>query len=60
LTGVVGSPLLFATAKGGSTIATVYLTEKLWKRNRVAAVAAMIGLNATYAAIASRNYAMAR
>lgn len=45
--------------KSASTAVTVVAVEKLWRKNRVAAVATMIGINAAYGVIVSRNAAAA-
>lgn len=42
--------------KAGATAATIFAVEKLWKRNRTAAVLTMIGVNAGYALLVSSNY----
>jgi hypothetical protein len=60
LGGVVGSPAAFAAVKAGATVGTIYLAEKLWKRNRKAAIITMIGANIAYGAIASHNYSVRR
>jgi hypothetical protein len=44
--------------KGASTTVTVMAVEKLWRRNRVAAVATMVGINAAYGIIVSHNAAL--
>jgi hypothetical protein len=44
--------------KAAASVGTIYLAEKLWRRNRVAAVALMAGLNGAYAVIVARNYAL--
>jgi hypothetical protein len=58
--GVVESPAAFVAFKTGATIGTMYLTEKLWKRHRKAAILTMIGANVAYGLIASHNYKVAR
>ena len=44
--------------KGASTTVTVMAVEKLWRKNRVAAVATMVGINVAYGIIVSRNAAL--
>ena len=44
--------------KGTSTAVTVFAVERLWRRNRAAAVATMVGINAAYGIIVSRNAAL--
>jgi hypothetical protein len=51
-------PALIAV-KAAVTTSTILVGEKLWKRNRIAAVALMIGLNAGYAVVAAHNYRVA-
>jgi hypothetical protein len=41
--------------KSASMAGTVFAVEKLWKRNRAAAIITMIGINAAYAAVVSNN-----
>jgi hypothetical protein len=53
-------PAAMVALKAGSTAAVICATEKLWKRNRAAAVLTMIGLNTAYAVVVSHNYAVAR
>ena len=54
--GLVGQPATFIGAKLAATAGTVFLTERLWRKNRVAAVALMIAVNATYGVIVASNY----
>lgn len=44
--------------KGASTVVTVAAVEKLWRKNRAAAVATMVGINVAYGVIVSRNAAL--
>jgi hypothetical protein len=56
---MAGSPAALLFVKAGATASTIYLTEKLRKRNRVsrvAAVAAMVGVDSVYALIVAHNY----
>lgn len=41
--------------KAGATAATIVLAERLWKKNRAAAVGVMVGLNAALAAVVAHN-----
>jgi Domain of unknown function (DUF5658) len=54
--GLLTQPSSFVAAKIAATAGTVYLTERLWKKHRVAAVALMVAVNAMYGAIVARNY----
>jgi hypothetical protein len=42
--------------KLASTAGTIYLTERLWRKHRAAAVALMIAVNGAYAAVVAHNY----
>jgi hypothetical protein len=46
-------------AKIASSAISVYVAEKLWKKNRVAAVLMMVGVNAGLAAVVATNYRLA-
>jgi Domain of unknown function (DUF5658) len=46
--------------KAGATLGTILIVERLWKRNRAAAVATMIGLNVGYGLVVGGNYRRAR
>lgn len=56
---LAGSPLAMLALKAGVTGAAIYASERLWKKNRVAAVMTMIGLNAAHAAVVAHNYGVA-
>ena len=56
---IAGSPGALLSTKAAVTGAMIYASERLWKQNRVGAVATMIGVNSAYAMIASHNYAVA-
>lgn len=58
-----GNPLLddanqaqIIGAKLAASAATVWLTEKLWKKNRLAAVLVMAGVNTGMAMVVANNY----
>jgi hypothetical protein len=38
---------------------TVYAAEKLWRKNRVAAILTMVAINSTYSVIVRHNYGIA-
>jgi len=48
------APLLYSV-KGGVTAGTIYLSERLWKKNRTASIIMMAAINGTYAAIVAHN-----
>ena len=52
---VVGNPAAFVAVKAGTAAATIWLSEKLWRRNRVAAIALMVGVNVGTAIVAAHN-----
>ena len=58
--GVVHSPAAFVATKAALGTVSIYCAEKLWKRNRAAAIALMVGLNGLSATIVARNYATGR
>ena len=46
--------------KAAATMTSVFVAEKLWPRNRTAAVAVMVGLNVGLAAVVANNYRITR
>jgi len=56
--GMLGSPAAFVAAKAGMTASIYFVSERLWKRHKTAAVLTMIALNATYGAVVAHNYAI--
>ena len=58
--GALGSPAGLFLLKAGTAAGVVLITEKLWPRNRTAAVITMIALNSAYATIAAHNYRTAQ
>ena len=58
--GALGSPAGLVLLKTGTAAGVVLLTEKLWPRNRTAAVITMIALNSAYVTIAAHNYRTAQ
>lgn len=54
--GVVGNRGALLAVKAGAAVGTIYFAEKLWKRNRVAAIALMVAVNGATAAIVAHNY----
>ena len=51
-----GSTAALVIVKAASATSAIFLTERLWRRHRVAAVLTMIGVNSSYALIVSHNY----
>ena len=60
MSGIVGSPVAMTALKIGATAGIVLLSEKVRKRNPVAAVVMMVTLNSAYAMVVSQNFAVAR
>lgn len=54
-----GRPAVLIGAKVASTAFTVWMTERLWKKNRVGAVLVMVGVNAGLSAVVVNNYRIA-
>ncbi len=57
--GVAGNRAALLAVKAGVAGSTIYLAEKMWKRNRVAAIAMMAIVNAIDAAVVAHNYRVA-
>ena len=57
---VSGSPEAIIGLKAAATVATIVAAEKLWRRNRAAAIGLMVAVNVTYAIVVARNYGHTR
>lgn len=57
---LAGHPGALVAAKAGVAAGTVYLSERLWKKNRKAAIVLMVALNGAYAAIVANNHGAVR
>jgi hypothetical protein len=57
--GVVGNRGAFVAVKAGAAAASIFLAEKMWRRNRVAAIAMMAVVNGVSAAVVAHNYRVA-
>ena len=53
---LVNQPASFVGAKIAATAGTLYLTERLWKKHRTAAVVLMVAVNTAYGVIVAHNY----
>lgn len=53
-------PVALLAAKSAGAAATIYLAERLWKRNRLAAIGVMVAANAATAIVISHNAAVGR
>ena len=56
--GMLGSPAAFIAAKVGMTASIYFVSERLWKRHKTAAILTMIALNSSYSAVVAHNYAI--
>lgn len=56
--GMLGSPAAFIAAKVGMTASIYFVSERLWKRHKAAAILTMIALNSSYGAVVAHNYAI--
>jgi hypothetical protein len=54
--GVAGNQTAMLAVKGAGTAGVVYVTEKMWKKNRAAAVIFMVATNSAMAWVVQRNY----
>jgi len=59
MTSVVKHRGALIAVKAGVAASTIYLAEKMWRRNRVGAIALMAIINSVDAAIVSHNYRVA-
>ena len=53
--GVVGNTGAMVAVKAGVAVATIVAAERLWKTNKVAAIAMMVASNSVAAVVAGRN-----
>lgn len=53
--GVAGNSAAFWAVKAGSTAASIWFAERLWKTNRVGAIVTMVAVNGMMASVAARN-----
>ena len=53
--GVAGNSAAFWVVKAGSTAASIWVAERLWKTNRVGAIVTMVAVNGVMASVAARN-----
>lgn len=53
--GAVGSSAMFWSIKAATTALPMVMAEKMWKRNKVGAVAMMVAANSVAAIVASNN-----
>ena len=58
--GIAGNPAALVAVKAASSAAIVFAGERLWRKNRVAAVALMAALNGAYSLVVFHNYRTVR
>ena len=56
--GIVGNRAAFVAVKAAAATAVICAGEKMWKKNRVAAVIFVAALNGAMTAVVARNYAV--
>jgi len=56
---IVGNTGAFYATKLATTTATIYIAERLWRKNRVAAILTMVAVNSAYAMVVRHNYGVA-
>jgi hypothetical protein len=54
--GIAGSPVALLAVKAAGTAGVFYASEKIWKRNKTAAVLFMVATNSAMAFVVQRNY----
>jgi uncharacterized protein DUF5658 len=57
--GVAGNGGALVAVKAGIAAGSIFVAEKLWRRNRAGAIATMVALNVVTAAVAAHNYRVA-
>jgi hypothetical protein len=60
MSGIASNTTAFVTVKAATAASVILLSEKLRKRNRVAAIGLMVAVNAATAAVVAHNYRVAR
>jgi hypothetical protein len=53
--GVAQNKAAFWAMKAGTTAASIWVAESLWKKNRVGAIVTMVAVNGVMASVAARN-----
>jgi Domain of unknown function (DUF5658) len=60
MSGIASNTTAFVAVKAATAASVILLSEKLRKRNRVAAIGLMVAVNAATAAVVAHNYRVAR
>jgi hypothetical protein len=58
--GIAGNSVALWTVKAATTASSIWVAERLWKRNRTAAIVTMVALNGVVASVATHNWATLR
>jgi hypothetical protein len=58
--GIAGNPLALSAVKAAGAAGVIYAGEKIWKKNKAAAVLFMIAANAGMAFVVQHNYRVGR
>jgi hypothetical protein len=58
--GIVSHPVAFFAVKAAATTGVIVATEKMWKKNRTAAVIFMVATNSAMAWVVQHNSRVAR
>ncbi len=58
--GIAGNSAALWTVKAATTASSILVAERLWKRNRTAAILTMLALNGVVASVATHNWATLR
>jgi Domain of unknown function (DUF5658) len=57
--GVASNGGAIVAVKAGIAVGSIFVAEKMWRRNRAGAIATMVALNVVTAAVAAHNYRVA-
>jgi len=60
MAGIADNRKAMFAVKAGVTAASILVAERLWKKNRVAAVVSMVGLNALIGTVVAHNHSVLR
>jgi len=58
--GVVDRPLAVAAVKAGATAATIFLVNRVARKNRAAAILTMVAINSAYSVVVVHNFRAVR
>lgn len=58
--GVAGNPVALWSVKAASTAGSIWMAERLWKRNKAAAIVTMVALNGVMTSVVAHNAATLR